>query len=246
MTRILSLALLLLSAAPLASLYAVVIGMDIKGSSVFYMAPSGEASAEVGSLAAVLQNPKASLEDLWTAIFKERWNPSTGQAMDAYFLSQIPALQAHHWTVVVPWILSLVLGVVFPFMLSVLSYLHGHHQGRGIGPSKRRRLFRIAKSIQHHRKTLEESDVNLDDLDDENQPRWRIPSPGKPRTFNGTRNVNSLCAICLNLYSVGDIVVWSDNEKCHHVYHEDCICMWLVRRRKQCPVCRQCFLLAGD
>jgi hypothetical protein len=146
--RLVSLSLLLLSAAPLASLYALFINMDLQGSNFF---PEWEPPVE-GSLASALSNPNTTLEELWTALFQERWNPATGVGgtgppSDAHIQ------QIHHWTVVVPWAISLVLGVLLPCVLSVVTYLQARELvDDANGYSRKRRKCRITKSIQPYRK----------------------------------------------------------------------------------------------
>jgi hypothetical protein len=49
------------------------------------------------------------------------------------------------------------------------------------------------------------------------------------------------CPVCLDPLEVGDLVSWSPNTKCEHVFHHCCIKEWLIKR-KGCPCCRQTFL----
>ena len=56
--------------------------------------------------------------------------------------------------------------------------------------------------------------------------------------------VSDTCAICLDSYEPGDIIVWSTNLDCHHIFHEDCIAIFLAMtksKERPCPCCRQCF-----
>ena len=71
--------------------------------------------------------------------------------------------------------------------------------------------------------------------------------PGRPKPVSNT------CAICLDAYAVGDVVVWSTNQACQHVYHEDCVVDYILRvkyneetfhppnQKTPCPICRQPF-----
>ncbi len=43
------------------------------------------------------------------------------------------------------------------------------------------------------------------------------------------RTVPSICAICLLQYKRGNHVSWSSNEECIHVFHRDCILLWLLK-----------------
>eukprot|EP00535_Pseudo-nitzschia_heimii_P001445 CAMPEP_0197185510 /NCGR_PEP_ID=MMETSP1423-20130617/12091_1 /TAXON_ID=476441 /ORGANISM="Pseudo-nitzschia heimii, Strain UNC1101" /LENGTH=279 /DNA_ID=CAMNT_0042636591 /DNA_START=13 /DNA_END=852 /DNA_ORIENTATION=+ len=51
------------------------------------------------------------------------------------------------------------------------------------------------------------------------------------------------CAVCLSDYRVGDVVTWSSNPKCIHVFHRDCVVDWLIKIQPEtpCPCCRQEF-----
>ena len=53
------------------------------------------------------------------------------------------------------------------------------------------------------------------------------------------------CPICMNVFQIDDIVSWSANTQCNHVYHHECIKEWLLRRTG-CPFCRQTFLPCDD
>lgn len=49
------------------------------------------------------------------------------------------------------------------------------------------------------------------------------------------------CQICLDDFAVGDEVRASRNIQCRHLFHSDCIVLWLANQ-DLCPVCRQDFL----
>ena len=62
------------------------------------------------------------------------------------------------------------------------------------------------------------------------------------------REVPLFCAVCLKEYRLCDKVSWSQNPKCPHNFHTDCIRMWfaaIARRGEKsldCHMCRQVFL----
>lgn len=59
--------------------------------------------------------------------------------------------------------------------------------------------------------------------------------------YNESRLVPPTCAICLIHYEPGCYVTWS--QKCIHVFHRDCILMWLLKKDEPlCPCCRQEFV----
>jgi hypothetical protein len=55
--------------------------------------------------------------------------------------------------------------------------------------------------------------------------------------------VPNLCAICLESYEQGQVVVWSS--VCTHAFHQDCIAQYLAKKmicgESPCPSCRQKF-----
>jgi hypothetical protein len=53
------------------------------------------------------------------------------------------------------------------------------------------------------------------------------------------------CAICLGDYQKGEIVCWSHNAKCNHVFHLECAEEWLMRN-VECPCCRFKFILNNN
>ena len=69
-----------------------------------------------------------------------------------------------------------------------------------------------------------------------------------PQNGGGERESAADCAICLNVYAEGEEVVWSNNPDCPHVFHRNCMRMWISKLEPDecvtCPCCRQCFLLS--
>ncbi|KAL7563960.1 hypothetical protein ACA910_017573 [Epithemia clementina (nom. ined.)] len=49
------------------------------------------------------------------------------------------------------------------------------------------------------------------------------------------------CPICFDDFCIGDIVSWSPNPSCIHVFHHACIKEWLLKH-EGCPFCRTTFL----
>ena len=52
------------------------------------------------------------------------------------------------------------------------------------------------------------------------------------------------CSICLTEYQGGDTISWSKDDKCGHIFHEECITEWLSTPKRDgflndaCPLCR--------
>ncbi len=139
------------------------------------------------------------------------------------------------------------------------------------------------QDIEHGLNTSVESEqvVRSDEVLAEEYTHICMPCPGigidEISTDDGARGVNSdhekkrevpiFCAVCLTEYEISDRICWSNNKKCTHVFHEDCVTQWLVTlgRNKsslrkyprnleekkvlhydlECPCCRQAFILKG-
>ena len=69
---------------------------------------------------------------------------------------------------------------------------------------------------------------------------------GQLRLGNG-KTVPNCCAICIDHYEEGDVVVWSSNPKCVHAFHRECVTDWLIKMQPEtpCPCCRQEFTDLG-
>jgi hypothetical protein len=64
---------------------------------------------------------------------------------------------------------------------------------------------------------------------------------------SNTRAVDCFCSICLDEYGPGDVINWSVNRNCRHIYHHECIMAWLLIKGKQdCPCCRLNFIKQED
>ena len=108
------------------------------------------------------------------------------------------------------------------------------------------RLFSKSKKQKDNSKTEQETD-------EENQsfgakhPKEDIYVTSHPKeeeaeaseVYDSTTNTDTtLCAICIEEYSVGQVIAWSRNPNCHHVFHKDCI-MECMKRSLFCPICRE-------
>ena len=92
-----------------------------------------------------------------------------------------------------------------------------------------------------------DSDCDSDDWVESKEDSFElhhIPLPGfKIGETSRRRTASSHCAICLESYRVDDVIVWSANVNCSHVFHEKCMQNWIMKRFKpDCPMCRQTFV----
>mmetsp|Transcript_4886 Transcript_4886/g.7370 ORF Transcript_4886/g.7370 Transcript_4886/m.7370 type:complete len:262 (-) Transcript_4886:86-871(-) len=100
----------------------------------------------------------------------------------------------------------------------------------------------LIRTLAKNRMVIIESDITRNvtaDLDVEDESDWSRHT----KTSNQCQDVTDCCAICLDPYEVGDVVLWSANAECHHAFHEDCIMQWLLSKvYPACPCCRQLFV----
>lgn len=154
--RFLSIALLLLSLTPLASLY-VLLCSSLKGtanqneSTMMGDDSTGNINAHLATatsnLLTVIQNPNSTLEEILAAMFLERTNAIGGP---------FPANMAYHWAAVLPWLLSMFFGFVVPLSLYAVSIYQGWRleldRERPSQHRIRRRRERILPSIYKYRR----------------------------------------------------------------------------------------------
>jgi hypothetical protein len=229
--RVLSLAVLLLSLAPLGSIYVLFfsVGLGIGNGPYYYYEGSGRGSGSSGSdnnsgmvyddsLASVLKNPNVTLDELWAALFHAHnlgphllpankavlaaLNSNNNHNDPAFFLLPMTAQSMHHLRLLLPWILSFVLGVLVPCLLSILALIRRrrqqrqrtrqpmrHQRGRSAewNPARQKQaLKQLTQSLELYTKTLQEEDrVIDDDQNDESSAtvvepslqRWILPEP---------------------------------------------------------------------
>lgn len=78
----------------------------------------------------------------------------------------------------------------------------------------------------------------IDSLLGDDQPVClRLPTEGRR-----SRIVDGTCALCLDDYCVGEVVVWSSCPDCKHAFHKECFMQWASKGKKRCPVCRHWFV----
>jgi hypothetical protein len=149
MARFLSVSLLILSVAPWASIYTLVLSQYAQS----YQEVQEE---EATTLLTMLQNNNVTMEDLLTRVFRDRMTYDR----DAFMLPNT----LHHWTIVLPWSISLVMGIIIPFVLSLFSCLHPRDEFR-LDPDedpwisrhrKERRLKRLVVACEEYRKVRRE------------------------------------------------------------------------------------------
>jgi hypothetical protein len=259
--RLVTICILLLSLAPLGSIYVLLVSLGIFGVVVEDDDPF---SAVSNSLHPQSQN--ITLEELWSIVFQDYGRQSKGNRL---VLAFVPLGQQHisvHWRIFLPWALSFVVGVILPTSFSLWTFFRNRriHLER-----TRKRQKRLNKAIrlmnQEYSKQLALEDLvllneatqnevpkvadvlDLRQEDDTPAPKWRLPVAGsslKDKVLL-SRTVDEGCTICLNPYELRESVSWSSNVSCVHTFHEQCITEWLSRKRNKsfaCPCCRQNFV----
>lgn len=225
--RILSLAILLLSLAPLGSLYVLFVSMG------FQQGRHEETIVEL------LQKPNVTLEELWNVVLMNQWNDDW---------VPLPARTAHHVTLVLPWLLSVILGLIVPVSMSLCAMMRQRpqrHPWAGLSREKRKKQMRQA--IEDYTVILCEDDRIDTEVQDE-PSWWSLPKPGVSEGMaieEDMRSVAGDCVVCLSGFEAGEKVSWSANEECMHCFHHSCILSWLTRKTNHhhlCPCCRQTFV----
>jgi hypothetical protein len=159
--RFLSVALLILSLSPLPSIYVLLTsGFNGSASDEGAEPTEGTAISENGgninvnlakatsNLMNVIQNPNATLEEIFTAMLLERTNAIGGP---------FPANMVYHWAAVIPWLLSMFFGLVVPIILYAMSLYRSWRlrQERGANSSEhriRRRRERILPILSKYKR----------------------------------------------------------------------------------------------
>lgn len=216
--RFLSLAVLVLSLAPLASLYVIFFSMlGVDPTSLILVERNGqwqssvEAAAHAAGLVtgqegggeqqptpnagidwAQLAKNRTALEELWKTIYQEASKHHTQlpvlQALRELSPSEFgPATVAfqQHWSIVIPWMLTFILGVVVPMILSLWSFWRQYRRGRrGSGGGKRRRK-EMVKRLEGYTKHLVPQDCyKKGNKQHEYHPQSEQPEPKSIISFD--------------------------------------------------------------
>ena len=182
--RCLSLAVLVLSLAPLASLYVIFVSMMEPSSFILLAQKNGEwqssfveaAADTVGLLEndtrminwTEISNNRTALEELWKAMYEEASKnhgrhplfDAIRELTPAEFVGSATAISAlqQHWSVVIPWMFTFVLGVVVPMILSLWSFWRQYRRRRPHPGGTKRRRKEILKRLEGYTKHLEPQD----------------------------------------------------------------------------------------
>lgn len=113
-------------------------------------------------------------------------------------------------------------------------------------------LLRLFEKNQNQ-KVVENNDFKIDSQRSNQDPVDLEEGPGGVGQLILSRTCTSkelsapnCCAICLEPYSSGELVAWSLNEACQHIYHTNCIINFFAHKINKgqsclCPTCRQSF-----
>lgn len=113
----------------------------------------------------------------------------------------------------------------------------------------RREMIINNATMRKRRGTIDIAYGDGEDADSSNdQDRARAPvqkSDGDER--HGTVEEYSAlsCPICLDVFDRDDVITWSKELRCQHVYHANCLNPWLMEN-DDCPVCRTNLILECD
>lgn len=223
--RLLSLAVLVLTIAPLGSIYVLLFSLFGVENEDAVRRPSNTTNGT--SYLQDLWISNVSLEDVWVALLNQYPRP-------------IRERNLHHLRVFLPWFLCFVLGVVVPATLSIWSFFRDRRLLTEKGQRQGNRRERTLSMLKQYTKELKRSDVHR--LTNANDAEWYLPKPGRRCTGFLQRDLRSIvgnCAICLGSFELQDKVVWSANPACVHCFHARCIGTWEGGRRgyggRVCP-----------
>ena len=70
---------------------------------------------------------------------------------------------------------------------------------------------------------------------------WRSTRHGIDDSIQSSIYSPKSCCICMAKYKHGDDICWSQNERCYHAFHLECMLEWLMKHN-ECPMCRRNYL----
>ncbi|GAX25535.1 hypothetical protein FisN_28Hh003 [Fistulifera solaris] len=159
----------------------------------------------------------------------------------------------------VEWIVVLILvALAFGSFLGLAVFLERRRQSarrvttrRPRKPPSERYLeiekWLVSKRVEVHDVTCELACGMLHPKNDENRPRTLTESTSKTDGDHSSQSSDieeghrDECSICFEVFRPEEIVSWSPEPNCQHVFHHHCIKEWLLQK-KECPFCREIFL----
>lgn len=185
--RIFLLAILLATCAPLASLYALVVPFFSKGdegrtgSSWLYTSKVGRVPGDLVSETIVrsshlttqnvLQHSNSTLEEMFVNFLRDHM---MGKLSNQHFnlnlltssTSSLSSIQCQHWSIVLPWGISVIMSVIVPAIITFLSYMRpedddDHINDPWISRTKKykRRVGALMVAVQSHKKVSQNSEL---------------------------------------------------------------------------------------
>jgi hypothetical protein len=149
--RVLALCILILSIAPLGSIY--VLFMSLFG--IWDLDYIEISTTEPVTLSQALKNQPNNMtaEELFQAVFM-------GKHQGGFVLAYLPIKEQslHHLRFVLPWMFSFVFGVVFPAVLSIWSFLRHRRFNYRRQRKQKSNFKRACKVVKGYTKVLRESD----------------------------------------------------------------------------------------
>ena len=107
--------------------------------------------------------------------------------------------------------------------------------------------FQPIETVENTASSLD-NEIDLETGDDESL-RFSLVIPSSTTHRSSNIIAPNSCAICLEPYREGEVIVWSRHKDCPHVYHRQCCVDYLLSLKvegKPCPTCRQEYCLASD
>ena len=122
----------------------------------------------------------------------------------------------------------------------------------GVGALQARVLFAVKQSIivsknldDKRNETIHTISSDQDqDIENQNEQTNQLHQDILSRKSKDLIGVEE-CTICFQTYQEGDIIAFSENQKCLHYTHVDCITKWLMEH-DSCPSCRHDYFVTSE
>lgn len=79
----------------------------------------------------------------------------------------------------------------------------------------------------------------------ESGPQEQLPADEDLLSTNNNSKHDDRCAICLEVYAVGDDLCTGKTENCCHAFHKHCMIDW-IESHNRCPICRSNLIVQNE
>ena len=132
-----------------------------------------------------------------------------------------------------------------------------HHSGGVLASERSRRSITHTDGLVHTIVSVRNTQnicISSERGEDTTRSKTSNAMQGSTNSSSTSSNQNmvpGMCIICFDEFITGDVIVWSDNKKCEHFYHKECLVPYLAHNAQPktystlnvnnnpCPTCRQ-------